>query len=123
MAQQEEITQYADAEILIQTINAQICDENYQCSSSNDGFSNSGISGITDNIAKFIRNSKNNITDKVKREIFTLAEAYGTALKEISNKPNEFELELSFSVSTKGDVCVVSSESQAMIKVTMKWKQ
>ena len=120
MAQQEEITQYADAEILIQTINAQVCGEDFQGSSNNDGYRNTGI---TDNIAKFIRNSKKNVTDKIKREIFTLAEAYGTALKEIPNKPDEFELELSFSVSTKGDVCIVSSESQAMIKVTMKWKK
>jgi len=120
MAQQEEITQFANAEILIQTINAQICDEDYRGSSNNDGFSNTRI---TDNIAKFIRNSKKNVTDKVKREILTLAEAYGTALKEIPNQPDEFELGLSFSISTKGDVCIVSSESQAMMKVTMKWKK
>jgi len=120
MEKKEEIIQYAGVEILIQTIDAQICDENYQGSSRNDGFSNTGL---MDNIVKFIRNSKENVTEKIKHEVFTLAEAYGTALKEISNKPDEFELELSFSVSTKGEVCIVSSESQAMMKVTMKWKR
>lgn len=109
-------------EILIQAIDAQVLDANYAGATTkfNDGFSNTARP--LDNAVKFIRKSKDAIYALVKNEVFAITQAYASALNEIPNKPDEFSIELLFSISTKGELCIVSAEAQSTMKVTMKWK-
>ena len=115
----EERTEHAGAELLLQTIEAFVVDEDEDEGSNRaSGFSNTGI---TDRVAKFVKDSKSKAMDKMRSEVFSLAEAYGKELNETMYKPDELEVELSLAVSTKGEVCIVGAEGTAMMKVTMKW--
>ena len=117
----DESLEYAGSEILLQTIEASIVDED----ASGDAIPPGGFmnTGIVDQAKKFIRESKTKALSKMKDEVFSLASAYGLALREMPDRPDEVELELSLSVSTKGEVCIVGAEGTAMMKVTMKWKK
>ena len=109
---------HAGADILLQAIDACIIGEDAVACAQQGAYTNTGLG---DSVKRFIRESKARAMQKMKDEVFSLAEEYGAALASTPNRPNEFELELSLSVSTKGEVCIIGAEGSAMMKVSMKW--
>jgi hypothetical protein len=120
MCVSNENIEFAGADILIETIEADVVDEfQKQNLYNNNGYTKTG--NFNEIISRFVRNSKTKALDKLKADIMAIAESYGEALKTLPNKPDQFEIDLSMSVSAKGDICIVSSETTSMVKVLMKW--
>jgi len=121
-----ESIQYAGADILLQAIKASIVGEDEETESEGftRGYSDTGlVDQVRSSCEKFLRDSKTKSMEKLRTHVFTIAEAYGSALSEIENKPDEFALEMSLSLSVKGEVCIVNAERSSMMKVSMKWNK
>lgn len=84
----------------------------------NDGFKNTGAfkKGVD-----FVAEQKAQAMKKIRQETLSLADFFGTSLNNIANKPDKFEIELAFSISAKGNLCIVNAESAATVKVKMQW--
>jgi len=120
-----ESIQYAGADILLQAIEANVIGEDNdaeQEGSFTRGYSDSGLlDQARISLEKFLRDSKTKSLEKIKNHVLSIADEYGSAYREMENRPNEFALEMSFSLSVKGEVCIVSAERSSMMKVSMKW--
>ncbi len=60
--------------------------------------------------------------DEVKKVISNMANVCEKELAEHLNKPDEFTLEFSLSFSAKNNLWILGCESNAVMKVGMKWK-
>jgi len=120
-----ESIQYAGADILLQAIEASVVgeEEETEVGFSSDYANSARFNQAKDSCEKFLRESKTKSMERIKAQVFTVAEAYGLALSKMDNRPDELELEMSLSLSLKGEVCIVGAERSSMIKVSMKWSQ
>ena len=113
--------QHAGADILLQAVEVFIADNAIPGNAKPmDGFSNSGLSS---RVAKFVENKNTQAMERIRREVFSFADAYGVAINDVAFRPDEFEVELLFSVSAKGDICIVSADNSATLRVKMKWNK
>lgn len=74
--------------------------------------------GIRDKVEKVADDA----FEKAKKLIFNMAEACGREMEECNNRPDEFTLDFSLSFSLKSKEWILGFDSNAVLRVGMKWK-